>query len=360
MSSEAQRKRNIHGIRIYPNSITTLQGQDAPILVHGNVQNGVSDFFYIFRCMTPMLANHFVADNTSGQYDFINQSDEGFIQSFDARSPVVAADHGGQLVILDGSRFINWGPKRYNCQGAFLPVFRELPDFDLVRSVFDGNDKALQAGLWPGSLRGFFYMWDDIYWEFYSVERADIHRLAAVHGDDKALTLWEVDIALDYPEPRDVSLKRARPSETTQANDQAPIYQYQRTNITDDFDSDECWIGESSGDIFIDGEVLGCYKGWWRPNLDLPAYLVIEVVNSRLELECALCVELVRDTELRITPIEQDRLPWGVGTFGDYLQPQDISSYTKAARALALVPDIVGNDRGLAKYLLDSTISVVL
>ncbi|MBD2101617.1 hypothetical protein [Leptolyngbya sp. FACHB-261] len=38
----------IHGLRVYPQSVEVIQGDSAPIFVHGSVSEDCSDFFYTY------------------------------------------------------------------------------------------------------------------------------------------------------------------------------------------------------------------------------------------------------------------------------------------------------------------------
>ncbi len=115
-------------------------------------------------------------------------------------------------------------------------------------------------------------------------------------------------------------------------------------------------MGLSSGDIYFGEDAFGYYLGYWQPNLKRPAYLVVFAVNERLETVACLGVELLSDNGLHIRPVASRELPWGEDYFDEYVDPEKISSSMSAAKALDLVADIVANDVGLAKYLLDETI----
>jgi hypothetical protein len=51
----------IHGVRIYPKSVSRVKGHGAPIFVHGSVDERITDFYYIFGPLAPLWRKHTVA-----------------------------------------------------------------------------------------------------------------------------------------------------------------------------------------------------------------------------------------------------------------------------------------------------------
>jgi hypothetical protein len=181
--------------------------------------------------------------------------------------------------------------------------------------------------------------------------------LINAHRDDEHLKMYAVDIALDYPDPREVELQPAKAS-TTPHVDSTPIYREQQLIITDDFHDVQGWVGLSTGDIYVGGAAFGTYLAYWRPNLAEPAWLVVTCLNERLETVAAIGVELSSNDGLSIRPVDDTELPWGADHFDSYLAPGEIDAHSKAAMSLALVESIVKNDAALCKLFLDPSVIV--
>ena len=201
--------RKIHGIRIYPQSLEIEAGEDAAILVHGSVSEECSDFFYIFRPIAALWQGHFFANSFTAHY-----AEKGLVNPLPGLKKefgpsFVAADVPGQLVIFRGDGFEGWGAPMYFFEGAFLPVFRERPSFELLKGIYWSQDTDLSSATWPEGMRALLHMWDDIYWELYSTERADIEALLRAHARDPKLKIYFVDFDREFPDPSGGELQAA-------------------------------------------------------------------------------------------------------------------------------------------------------
>jgi hypothetical protein len=204
--------REIHGLRVYPQSIEVVQGVGAPILVHGSVSDECSDFFYIFRPLAAVLRGHVVANDCPVSY-----TDDGTLEDpmpelreqFGAS--VLSVDVKSHMMLLRGDDFERWGASLRFCEGAFLPIFRRPPTTDLLKHL-GRYDLRLTAETWPEEMRAFLHMWDDIYWQLFSTERSDVDVLIRAHVGDPKLKMYFVDLELEYPLPSNQPLRPATPS----------------------------------------------------------------------------------------------------------------------------------------------------
>lgn len=89
--------------------------------------------------------------------------------------------------------------------GAFLPIFREQPTFDLLKTL----DFSLTSESWPQHMRAVLHMWDGIYWQLFTTERSDIDNLLRVHAGDPKLKMYFVDFDHEYPDPSNQELELA-------------------------------------------------------------------------------------------------------------------------------------------------------
>ncbi len=197
----------IHGVRIYPQSVKVVPGKGSPIFVHGRVSEKCSDFFYIFRAFAPVLQGHVVANDFGVSYGENGREDP--IPEFKKHfgSGFVDADLDCQIMLLRGDDFLKWGAESYFCEGAFLPVFSRKPDFSLLNSLYWGRKFKLSSTNWPTEMRAVLHMWDDIYWQLFSVEESDINLLVRSHAGDPRLKMFFVDFDREYPDPSNCELQ---------------------------------------------------------------------------------------------------------------------------------------------------------
>ena len=201
----------IHGVRIYPQSVSVVPGKGAPIFVHGSVDDRCSDFFYIFRPIAALWHGHLIADDfsvTVGGNPIPNLRKAYGAAFFDA-------DLKSQLLLLRGDEFLTWGKSRYCCEGAFLPIFREAPGFKLLERLYWDRNFQLSSNTWPPGMKALLHMWDDIYWQFFSAERSDIDLLVRAHAGDPKLKMYFVDFDREFPDPSNQELQPAEMPEGT-------------------------------------------------------------------------------------------------------------------------------------------------
>lgn len=192
----------IHGLRIYPQSVEVIRGDGAPIFVHGRVSDDCSDFFYVFRPLVAAWRGHVFADSFGVSYDenmMLEDPMPGLREQFG--ESLLDATLDGQLMLLNGDGFESWGAAARFCEGAFLPIFREPPPFDLARRLYWDQEFRLASANWPDRMRAVLHMWDDIYWQIFTTIRSDINALIRAHGDDPKLKLYLVDFDREYPDP---------------------------------------------------------------------------------------------------------------------------------------------------------------
>ncbi len=203
----------IHGLRIYPQSVEVVKGDGAPIFVHGSVADDCSDFFYTFRALAPVWRGHFFAKDFGVSYgengrleDPVPSLKEAFSSAF------VAADLDSQLMLLKGDDFPRWGASMYFCEGAFLPIFPERPGFSLLKQLYWSRDFRLTSDTWPKEMRAVLHMWDDMYWQLFTIDPADLALLIRVHSGDPKLKMYFVDLDREYPDPSNGELQPAASS----------------------------------------------------------------------------------------------------------------------------------------------------
>jgi hypothetical protein len=199
----------IHGVRVYPQSVEVVQGDGAPIFVHGSVVENCSDFFYTFRPLGSLWHGHLIANDFVVSYGERGKEDPmpGLREQFG--SSLFAADMDSQVMLLRGDDFARWGAAMHFCEGAFLPIFREPPTFDLLNRLYWGRDVRLTSETWPPQLRAVLHMWDDIYWQLFSVDRSDIEMLVRAHTGDPKVKMYFVDFDREYPDPSNEELQIA-------------------------------------------------------------------------------------------------------------------------------------------------------
>jgi hypothetical protein len=205
MLDDPSQPLKIHGIRIYPQSVEIVPGEGAPIYVHGSVSEDCSDFFYTFRPLASSWCGHLFAKDSALRVSSDNLPRLRKIFG----SSLVAADIKTQLLVLKGDDFEQWGSSMDFCEGAFLPVFREQPSFDLLNDLFWSRDFKLTSETWPAGMRAVLHLWDDIYWQLFTTGRSDIETLLQAHAGDPKLKMYFVDLDREYPDPSNQELQPA-------------------------------------------------------------------------------------------------------------------------------------------------------
>jgi len=180
------------------------------MFVHGRLAEDRSDFEYIFHPLESTLLGHFVVR------DFAVNLQEGGrkinpIPQLRAEygSSFYDADLEGQILIIRGDGFSTWAPQYYSGEGAFLPVFREAPSFDLLRRMLWDREFKLSSKTWPTGMRSLLHNWDDMFWQLFSVERADVDLLVRIHSADPKLKMFFVDLDREFPNPSNTGLAPA-------------------------------------------------------------------------------------------------------------------------------------------------------
>ena len=199
----------IHGVRIYPQSIDIVHGDAAQILLHGRASEEWSDFYYIFRSLSPVFRHHFFANDFAVEYDGDTRVDPLPKLRAEFGASLVAVDIDSQALLLQGDDFERWGPTIHFFEAAFMPVFRERPSGDCLAKLFSDINFRLTSESWPAQMRCVVHMWDDIYWQLFSAERSDIDLLLAAHAGDPRLKMYFVDIDSEFPDPSGRKLEPA-------------------------------------------------------------------------------------------------------------------------------------------------------
>ena len=198
---------NIHGLRFYPQSIKMIRPHHEPIFIHGRVSEDCEDFFYIFSPLASVWRGHIFAQTFGVSYDEgLNREDPMPALRGQFGSSLIDADVDSQLMLLRGEDFTRWGASMYFVEGAFLPIFRERPTFELLKRLYWDCEFRLTSETWPGELTSVLHMWDDVYWQIFTTERTDLDVLLRAHSGDSMLKIYSVSIDLEYPDPSNKEL----------------------------------------------------------------------------------------------------------------------------------------------------------
>ena len=199
---------DIFGIRLYPQTLRISKGVGAPILVHHPVTKDFSDFYYIFRPFETAW------DSCCFAVDFAARlNEDGTIDDPAPKlreqygSSLIAADNESQVAIVGSNGFFLQSRHRRFCEGAFLPVFDEVPTFEFLKQLFWGRDFKLTPTTWPQNLRCLVHMWDDVYWQLFSRDPVDMDMLIKSHCADPRLKMYHVDLDREFPNPSNEALR---------------------------------------------------------------------------------------------------------------------------------------------------------
>jgi hypothetical protein len=188
----------VHGLRICLPSAEVADGQATAMVVHERLQHGGSDFHYLFQELAPTLRGRTVVTEFGVESDSGGLIDPMVGLRSQYGADLVVAHLETQTVALRGDGFERWSGSMEFVEGAFLLIFDEQPSVELLRKVWH-SDFQLTSATWPPQMRALLHMWDDLYWQFFTVVRADIDALVRAHAGDPKLRMYLVDIDLDYP-----------------------------------------------------------------------------------------------------------------------------------------------------------------
>jgi len=127
----------------------------------------------------------------------------------------------------------------------------------------------------------------------------------------------------------------------------------QETEIVDDFEGFDGWVGISSGDIYLDDEAFGCYVAAWYPNTTFELKILVSVLNEKGEFNLSIGAKCPLGNLDKLYAVDPYKLPWaedGVIHSG-FVKPQEFSNYSKADAAFKAAKYIVLNDASIKKYL---------
>jgi hypothetical protein len=206
----------IHGLRIYPQSVDILEGDGAPIFVHGSVSDDCSDFYYIFRPTAHLWCGHFFANDFGVSYEDngrLKNPVPGLRKEFGAN--FVTGHLDIQTLVLRGDGFDNWGRQMNFCEAAYLPIFRETPTFELLKRVCWDPKFRLASETWPNEMRAMLHMWDDMYWQLFTTNRSDLDALIRAHTGDPKIKMYSVELDREFPDPSNQELQPATLSNET-------------------------------------------------------------------------------------------------------------------------------------------------
>ena len=181
-------------------------------MLHGSVSEEVTDFFYIFGPLADLWRASFFVQDFGVSYDFDQNGQLALTDPLPGLrahygDSLVEADVPSQLMIVRGSGFADWGSQAHFQEGVFLPIFREVPSFEELKPLFWQRDFKLTSDTWPQQMNFVLQMWDDIYWQFFSTDKADVDLFIEKHRADSKLKLFWVDFDSEYPDPSNGELR---------------------------------------------------------------------------------------------------------------------------------------------------------
>jgi hypothetical protein len=200
---------DIHGIRIYPNTLKLEPGEGgSPILIHGQISKRYNDLSYLFLPVSEIWKNVYMARDFGTQYDESGRMADP-IPELKTRygSALVQAYVKPQIAILNGNAFSAWSLEENIYEGAFIPIFSEMPDEKMVSKLFWDNEFKLTSRTWPTELLSFIHMWDDVFWQYFSRDKSEIDLLIEEHLKRKKMRMFHVDLNREYPDPSADELK---------------------------------------------------------------------------------------------------------------------------------------------------------
>jgi hypothetical protein len=189
------------GIRFYRSSVRTVPGADAPIFLHGRIEEHRSDFDFIFRCLYRGWESKFLL------------ADNSFIYSEDADpfgGALMWSNVSAGHVVLRASVLDRVGPNVNESEGSELLIFNKPPPASMTWQQYrDLTGPVTGPNIWPDDLHCLAHNWDGIYWEIFSEAPEEYQRLLTAHSQVAALKAYWVDFQHDYPNPRECQLEVA-------------------------------------------------------------------------------------------------------------------------------------------------------
>jgi hypothetical protein len=195
---------NSPGLRFYRSSVRQTRGNGVPILVHGQIEPGRSDFDVIFRCLYPrwkplcILSEHWRFEPEQRR-DMLRHVRGGMIWA-----------NGDTSLILHHARVLERrGRSMQEFEGNTLLLYAEPPP-----ETLSWEEYLCIAGhgerSYPAAIRTVLHNFDGIYWEIYSTDPSDLDLLISEHRGNDALQMFRVEFGADFPTPGNRSLQRAR------------------------------------------------------------------------------------------------------------------------------------------------------
>jgi len=196
----------IHGVRFYPQTVSTTTTPAGKILFHGRLSKKYSDLYYIFRPLTAAWADlileiHCARLSESGDDA---QAPERLHERFGAE--LEELDFERRTAFVRGSSFPAWAPNAHSIQADLIRIFDRVPS-PQCRKRLDSAAFRLRPSKWPKELRAVIQMWDDIYWQLFTPVESYIETLISSHSNDPLLKAYHVDLTDEFPEPGDKKLR---------------------------------------------------------------------------------------------------------------------------------------------------------
>lgn len=193
------------GLRFYRSSVRVERGKGVPIFVHGEIESGRSDFDFIFKCLYERWSARFVL---SEHCCFAENDREDVLMH--VKDGLIWANGETSLLLHEGSFLPSFGREMPEFDGSILVILRDCIDqgFTWKKFLDLANGNLVEVGD-SAAVCGIVHNFDGVYWELFPADAEELEILLTTHRGNKALKMFWVDIAKDYPTPANRSLAEA-------------------------------------------------------------------------------------------------------------------------------------------------------
>lgn len=187
--------KDIHGIRIYPQTVTEHNSGGVSLYTHVPLDDQKSEFECIFYPLWDYLDGKIVA------LDFYSMIGQDPLPELKEKygNAIKRVDEENHVVFLDGSLVSLWAHSVLVSEFASLAVFKKCPEGSLTQSLFRSLHFKLSSANWPDSLLLAIHMWEDVYWQIFAPEGNvlnDMVKGLSVQGD--CFEIYETNLENEY------------------------------------------------------------------------------------------------------------------------------------------------------------------
>jgi len=214
----------IFGIRFYPTSIPVDSNGDAPIFLHGTVEDNRSDFDLIFEPFYSMWEDFVFLDDDRSIRIFDSKLSEEEEESLYAEmdSYILDSRKNGEWQsdsnLVKSSIFQKFGKYVYEFEGGGFCLLREGTPLDRALEIDHQIWAPERLEDLPEEVICLIQNWDGVFWQIFTKEVTYLQKLCAVHGNSEALPAYWVELSKDFPNPRGSSPEDAKMVRVEQAH----------------------------------------------------------------------------------------------------------------------------------------------